>query len=241
MYQIRISAKRDYGVYLDRISEIIGEEIKALSGVFALGEGDKRESLCVAVCSENKSLVKKLIADSISSVFVSEFKRAYFSSVLNFSSCDRISYQMLINTLTVFNSSAERFYAKKRCRLTSEFNLDGFYDFTLRDLRSQWTESAATISSNSEVLRDEECFNVMLKFLLSGIDARIKVVYLDQGERCYYIKSEGDVVDTKCQTDAQLLVRLAELAPEKIIVAKRLTNEKLMKKIGEIFCLKVKK
>ena len=179
-----------------------------------------------------------MLRSAIVDCFIINEKKAFFNAQLNLVFCDVISRQMLINTLATFNCTAERLFITSKLKLTTDFNMDGFYNFRLKELIAQWKESVEMITNNAEIVKNEDTFNVMLKFLLSGIEAKIKEVHLSQRGKCYTLKNPLETEELGCFNEGQLLVRLAEIAPEKIVISGVISNDNLKRKLSEIFCVK---
>ena len=164
MYQIKLSTEKKYSYWIQYLLEAVGDSVADSVGVFAEQSTNARYSVCFAAEQCQKSKIRDDIRKAIVELFITLEKRMYFINALNIRFCDSISRDMLVNTLSSFNGESEREYVSDNLRLSNDFNLDGFYNFTLRELRKEWRESACLILENSDLVREEESFNVILKF-----------------------------------------------------------------------------
>ena len=94
------------------------------------------------------------------------------------------------------------------------------------------------ILENSDLVREEESFNVILKFLLSGIEARSKIISVNKSDEAYTISCEADNTSKNYYSAEQMLLSLIDIAPEKIVVKNTVTDKRLRKKLREIFCVR---
>ncbi len=238
MYQIKLSTDNIYYFWIDYLLNETQKKIVEINGVSAEYSYKRRTSICFATESENSATLKQIVNRALIDMFSVEQKRAYFENNLTMRFCDVTSKNMLINTLTAFNSEAEKSLIKSRLKLTSDFNLDGFYNFRMNDIVSEWKESIQMIVNNSELVENEDSFNIIMKFLLSGIEARIKVVSVSENDAEYMLNEYGEIGGSRFLSVGQLLLTLVDIAPEKVIVENSVTDQELRKKLSEIFCVK---
>lgn len=238
MYQIKLSTEKKYSYWIQYLLEAVGDSVADSGGVFAEQSTDARYSVCFAAEQCQKSKIRDDIRKAIVELFITLEKRMYFINALNIRFCDSISRDMLVNTLSSFNGESEREYVSDNLRLSNDFNLDGFYNFTLRELRREWRESACLILENSDLVREEESFNVILKFLLSGIEARSKIISVNKSDEAYTVSCEADNTSKNYYSAEQMLLSLIDIAPEKIVVKNTVTDKRLRKKLREIFCVR---
>lgn len=238
MYQIRISTEKKYAYWIQYLTEAIGDCVRDYGGVFAERSNGTRCSVCFASEQTHKNQIKRFLCDAIVELFTALEKRMFFINALNIRFCDPISRDMLVNTLSSFNISDEKEYIACNLRLSGDFNLDGFYNFTLRNLRNEWSESARLILDNADLVREEESFNVILKFLLSGIEARSKVISVNKTGGAYVVSSDADKTSENFYSAEQMLLNLIDIAPEKVVVKSSVTDKRIRKKLREIFCVR---
>lgn len=238
MYQIRISTDKKYAYWIEFLLDALGDGIREKGGVFAEHTDGNRRSVCFASEQANKNEVRSYIRNAIIELFTALEKRMYFINALNIRFCDPISRDMLVNTLSSFNVASERKYVSDNLRLSGDFNLDGFYNFILRDLRGEWRESAGLILDNADLVREEESFNVILKFLLSGIEARSKVISVNKSGSAYVVCCDAEKTSVNYYSAEQMLLSLIDIAPEKVVIKSSVTDARLRKKLREIFCVR---
>lgn len=237
MYQIKLSTEKKYSFWIQYLYGELKDRVEDMGGIAVQHMLGDRSYACFAIEHACYAGLKRSIVDAIVNLFAEVQKRYYFLNALNIRFCDSLSRDMLINALTAFNSPAERDYIRKCLRLTDDFHLDGFYNFRLTDLTYEWLDSAELIAENNELVRNEESFNVIMKFLLSGIEAQIKVVLIAKNGKDYVITDHSDSSYMRFLNSEQMLLKLAELAPEKVVVANNVTDCQIRKKIDGIFCV----
>lgn len=238
MYQIKLSTAKKYAYWIQFLIDSIKKEIDAMGGIYACQLYGQRFCVCFAAETPYKNKIKYIITEALADLFTLVEKRAYFLNVLDMRFCDALSRDMLVNTLSCFNSEVERAYIVSKLRLSGDFNIDGFYHFALRELREEWRESAKMIRDNADLVSDEDTFNIILKFLLSGIEAKSKVISVNKEESGYILTPSGAENESVFFSAEQLLMKLISIAPEKVIVRKSVTDLRLKRKLKGIFCVR---
>lgn len=238
MYQIKLSTDKKYAYWIQFLTDTVKNDIDVLGGIFAQQCNGDRYCVCFAAETAKKNKVKIILLNALNDLFTLVEKRIYFINALTMRFCDSLSRDMLVNTLSHFNLAAEREYVMSKLKLSGDFNLDGFYNFVLRDLREEWRESAKMIRENADLVSEEESFNVILKFLLSGIEAQSKVISVCKADGRYILSGAAEDAETIFFSAEQLLMKLINIAPEKVIIKKSVTDNRLLKKLREIFCVR---
>lgn len=238
MYQIKLSTDKKYAYWIHFLTDTVRDDINGLGVIFAQQCAGERYCVCFAAETSKKNKVKSLLANALNDLFTLLEKRVFFIKALNMKFCDSLSRDMLVNTLSHFNLLAERNYVASKLKLSGDFNLDGFYNFMLRDLREEWAESAKMIRDNSDLVSEEDSFNVILKFLLSGIEAQSKVISVNKADGGYILFDAADDSVSSYSSAEQLLLNLINIAPEKVIVNETVTDCRLLKKLKGIFCVR---
>lgn len=237
MYQIKLSTVKKYAYWIQYLVDAIKNEMQRMGGIYAQQISGQRFCVCFAAETVKKNKLKYILAEALADLFVFIEKRAYFLNVLNIRFCDNLSRDMLINTLSNFNSDEERSYILSKLRFSGDFNIDGFYHFALRDLRSEWRASTKMIKDNADLVSQEDTFNIILKFLLSGIEAKNKIIAVDKCERGYTLTPCGQESKADIFSPDQLLMKLISIAPEKVILNDNITDTRLKRKLNGIFCI----
>ena len=223
--------------WFNSIEKVLSIQLKAISGVIASREVDKRTEVSIACESNFKSDAKKLIKKTLTEMYLTVVKYEYLETALKMPHLDSDSYSILLHTLVAFDRETESEIISKELKIDNYLALEGFFNFRLGELKTRWDEIAELASNNARHLHKEETLNELLKFLMSAITPKIKKLSISVLAGHFNVSGEykKSRFEFRILTPEQLMIYLINVAPLELILEGEFSDKNLYNRIVSIF------
>jgi hypothetical protein len=113
------------------------------------------------------------------------------------------------------------------------FCADGFFKFRMREIAEGWEKLVGLSRDNSDLIRDEQSFATLLRYMLSCLPSRSESVSIDYCDDKYLIKS--DKISKSYKSPDEVIFALIDLAPNKVYLSAAAGKTRIDEKIFGIF------
>ncbi len=172
---------------------------------------DKRAYMNFNYSRENSVAVLKIIKAFLCAVYCVAYKRRYIAKGLANCEIPSDKREVLIQTLVSFNREEEFALVGKDIEVGKRFAVDGYYNFKMDKVKSNWNESIKVTKSNSDLLDDDASFNLLLRFLLSTVEPKSESVVIKEEEGGYLLFTANKKV--LATNEEELMLALVDIAP----------------------------
>ena len=233
MYRIIISAKSINKRWIDGFAEIFGEYVEENNGKI-LGYEDKGRFYKEFKLDVSAEAAKNEVRNALVTFYTTFVKSEYLSRrIVRYAKSDYL-VQIYIKILSSFNLSDE---TAKLFELMSEiyenFCLDGFYEFRMGAIIEGWEKLVGLSRDNSDLIRDEQSFATLLRYMLSCLPSRSDSVSIDFCDDKFLIKS--DKISKSFNSPDDVIFALIDLAPNKVYLSAAAGKTRIDEKIFGIF------
>lgn len=149
----------------------LGGEAKADNAVFHLTFAGDRVKLEISVDREHFLRMKKLVASSVADVIAISYKYAFFKKRLCLSFLSNADREVLLASLIAADFNDDKKYLVKKLMPSTEFSIDGFYNFRMNALKDKWEEIVCLIPEHFTSFELER----FISFLLEGENKKIYI------------------------------------------------------------------
>lgn len=217
MWQITLSVDGEKREYLNRLEHNLSRAAAKASAVTAVaGKGGRTYFSAACEGADGEGFLKKL-CDGVTELIIEEFKYDYIAANSKLVLHNKIGYKAFMCALVAFDRGVDRDIIKKRLRLKNGLNLDGFYNFRLKELRARWAEICRLADDNAEYLTYPESRLELLRFLIGAADSKADEVTVERAGDAYFIRDSKSGEQLKTAADGEgVLSALINIAPRKI-------------------------
>lgn len=232
MFEVSFNVDLKERVYIDFLYNGLKEKIKKANGIVFCGLNNDRVFVSVA-CEDCFAVeIKSEIYDLLAEIYAFGFKRFYLKKNLNIYK-ENLLTQMLINTMTIFDSENDKKLIKKYLFNQEIGAIDGFFNFRMKKLKEKWDEIIDLTNENAVVLHDKETSCEFLSFLIDAMQSSEKVVSVFKEQNSLKIKDKrGALIDLKLPfwkkdvDEEVVLFNIVLLAPKQVDIIEEKTFSK---------------
>lgn len=203
----------------------ISSYIRDRSGIVILVYPVHFTSVLIALPNDYKAEGNIFIKEKLAEIILSNYKKDYILSKLDFEFSQSIAMKVFLQTLVCFDSELDKQVITDNINIKDNFCIDSFVNFRLQFLKKKWNELVSLANENAMYLISEDSFLEFTKFLISNLDHRCYAVNVFSKKNCYFLcdmegKQINDFLIDKpiAYDDGKLLTSLIALNPEKIIL-----------------------
>lgn len=196
---------------------------KNVGGVVTTISSKDDYTILVACKVEDSFLVKSKLIEIICNYIVLDYKYNYLVKNFKFKVTQDINMQAFIKALVVFDSEIDKDIIRSQLKPLNKVNIDSFYNFKLKTLKTKWKDLVSLANDNFIYLMKSETFIELLKFIISNLDYRTKVVNVKIDNNNFYLSDANNrpiqdlmLGDMQGCSDAFLVTTLITLSPQKI-------------------------
>lgn len=171
MYEVSISVDAKDRRYLDYIDAQLSRVLCEAGGVCARHEDGDRSYLALACEQTQKKCVTDALRDSIFHVISLGYKNDYFRDKMLISG-ESLLARTLLNTMCIFDTSADKRVAREQLGDLCDISLDGIYHFRLYALRKKWDEIIELTNANKFFLSNDVIMRDFLFFLVDAVPSQ---------------------------------------------------------------------
>lgn len=202
------------------------KEIKSSASVFgAIVTSYYENNLIhiVVACEEiEKPRISFFICDAIAEIITTNFKLQFIDKNLKLPIQNQINLKALKKALVAFDRETDKYIVTHNLKLSSNFYIESFYEFKLKQLRLKWFELIKLANENAGYLLCNDTFIDLLKFLIDNIEISndlINVVKVNDGYKiCDENFKEINIDEAQKENEAFLITSLISLSPKRINV-----------------------
>ena len=158
----------------EKVSNQIFSELKkttAQSNAVLTSYSENGKNNIVVACDEvEKPRVCFFLSDAISDAISTFFKLEFVEDNLKIPVKNEISFQAFKKALVAFDRETDKYIVSRSLKIENELNLDAFYNFRLKQLRTKWLEIIQLANDNASYLLCSDTFLDLLKFLIDNIE-----------------------------------------------------------------------
>ena len=237
MFEIRLTVSAANAGWTAGDAEL-KQQIEKVGGRVEISDVFGRHAIGITCGLREKAQVVKLIKEFLGEIYCLDLKRKYLLDRLHLPMLQNLSKEILIRTLIVFDRERDAELVSESVRLESEFSIDGFYYFRLKELNERWSEIAKLTEDNVALLYDESALNLLLKFLLSAVAPKSETVRILEKNGRYIMKVSDAPLAGKSLSSGELMLELIDIAPMEIVFENKITDGKLLLRLSNIFDVK---
>lgn len=238
-YSLCFDNEIDSENFIDKIRPFIKETKGVVVSIFL----QDTHKVLVAVPIEKKEQAMSLLKENLAEMILTNFKKEYIMSKLNFEVDHSVNMRVFLQTLICFDSDVDKQIIMESLNFDKSIYLNSFINFRLKFLKNKWDELVTLANDNIMYLLSEDSFVELIKFLISNLDYRCYAVNIFSKQNCYLLcDMEGKVINdflldkNIVYDDNKLLTSLIALNPEKIIIhCNSFLKENLLKNLYNIF------
>lgn len=171
MFEVTISVPKNSEYLLAQIekkSELVLQQIDGI-GSDVYDNGRRYYSLA---CSDTfRFQLQRFVVQCVSETMSSAYKNEFMRKCLGVKH-GTFMQNVLINTMCVFDKSADQQSVSKLLNVEKQMCLDGYCNFRLGQLKKKWKEIASLVSENNFILHDEQLILEFLQYLLESVDSK---------------------------------------------------------------------
>lgn len=238
-YSLCFDNEIDSENFIDKIRPFIKETKGVVVSIFL----QDTHKVLVAVPIEKKEQAMSLLKENLAEMILTNFKKEYIMSKLNFEVDHSVNMRVFLQTLICFDSDVDKQIIMESLNFDKSIYLNSFINFRLKFLKNKWDELVTLANDNIMYLLSEDSFVELIKFLISNLDYRCYAVNIFSKQNCYLLcDMEGKVINdflldkNIVYDDNKLLTSLIALNPEKIIIhCNSFLKENLLKNLYNFF------
>lgn len=238
-YSLCFDNEIDSENFIDKIRPFIKETKGVVVSIFL----QDTHKVLVAVPIEKKEQAMSLLKENLAEMILTNFKKEYIMSKLNFEVDHSVNMRVFLQTLICFDSDVDKQIIMESLNFDKSIYLNSFINFRLKFLKNKWDELVTLVNDNIMYLLSEDSFVELIKFLISNLDYRCYAVNIFSKQNCYLLcDMEGKVINdflldkNIVYDDNKLLTSLIALNPEKIIIhCNSFLKENLLKNLYNFF------
>lgn len=141
------------------------------SGIILTQYSLNRKHFVVVGCNEiEKPRTCFFISDAISDAVSTFFKLDYIEENLQIPIKNEMNFQAFKKALVAFDRETDKYIISRALKIEGEIDLDSFYNFRLKPLRTKWSEIIKLANDNAAYLLCSDTFLDLLKFLVDNIE-----------------------------------------------------------------------
>lgn len=238
-YSLCFDNEIDSENFIDKIRPFIKKTKGVVVSIFL----QDTHKVLVAVPIEKKEQAMSLLKENLAEMILTNFKKEYIMSKLNFEVDHSVNMRVFLQTLICFDSDVDKQIIMESLNFDKSIYLNSFINFRLKFLKNKWDELVTLANDNIMYLLSEDSFVELIKFLISNLDYRCYAVNIFSKQNCYLLcDMEGKVINdflldkNIVYDDNKLLTSLIALNPEKIIIhCNSFLKENLLKNLYNFF------
>lgn len=141
------------------------------SGIVLTQYCSNNKHFVVVGCSEiEKPRVCFFISDAISDAVSTFFKLDFIEENLQIPIKNEMNFQAFKKALVAFDRETDKYIISRALKIEEEIDLESFYNFRLKQLRTKWNEIIKLANDNAAYLLCSDTFLDLLKFLVDNIE-----------------------------------------------------------------------
>ena len=193
--------------------------------------------VCFGAEQRNKNKIISTVKECLVKVYLTVIKKEYMEKHLRIFHASKVSQLLLLNTLVAFDRVSEDSLLRDELELGTNFNIDGFFNFRMTELKNRWRDVCKLASEHSEYLSSEDTVNELLKFLITAVNSKVSKAEIRQdGNSIEVVEYASETPQLITFDDyEQLMLYLIDTAPKKIIIKGYLKNKYYRERISHIF------
>jgi hypothetical protein len=235
MFQFSLCLDGVKKVYKEKIYFSLKNFIDSINGVCTIFDNGISTYILVGANEKIEFVVDKIKKIVIFVIF-KQFKYEFLKNNLKLV-CNDLNYEELINALNNFDINNEKKYVLNKLNIQNELVISSFYYFKLQELRKKWKELVDLANNNISYLVINSQFIDILKFIISNLDIKEKVIKINYKDYNFIISNEQtELVRYKGKDSNKFVITtLIELNPEKIYLSNLNNFPDIIHSVCELF------
>ncbi len=213
---VNIAEKQSILYIKDKLKKLI----KKLKGVITTIYTQSEVLLVLGVPTGSKMQIKPILLSMLADVIIKTYKTKFILNHLDFCPSYDISFNAFLNGLCFFDMDIDREYIYQKLLPFDNVNIDSFFDFRLKFLKSKWKDLVSLANDNYLYLLSSDNFFELLKFLLSNLECREDVVKVELSKDNFKLYSQEKLLNTPAvlENKSDLIASLIYFCPKTIVV-----------------------
>ena len=196
--------------------------IKKLKGVITTIYTQSEVLLVLGVPTASKMQIKPILLSMLTDAIINRYKMKFILKNLSFNPPYDISFNAFLNGLCFFDIDIDREYIYQKLLPYNNINIDSFFEFRLKFLKSKWQDLVSLANDNYLYLLSNDNFFELLKFLLSNLECREDIVKVELSKDNFKLYSQEKLLNTPTllenKNKSDLIASLIYFCPKTIVV-----------------------
>lgn len=212
------------------------ESLSVVGAAVSFSEANEIFAVDVTFDKSDKANVLTLLKAFFVNVYCTHVKRQYISEKLSSAGLPNEQRGALIRALTAFDVESDRRIVSGAIRLNKIFDVEGFYNFKLKGLRSSWDDLCALARENlSYASVNNGAYALLLRFLLSTVEPKSETVSVKKEADGYTIVADDGRLSSYRLSVSELFDALVDIAPVEILCDESVVDGRLISRLNGIF------
>ena len=240
MWEFCLYFEKEQLEYILNLRKHLKRFFKKYRGAVVLYEEDCK--MLIGLEGSEKIFVEvyRYIYNYIISTIYTYYKRKILNELAYHDFNNEIFELIIKETLFCFDEEYDKNLIAKNLVLNESLNIEGFFNFKLKDLKEKWMQLTLIIKNNCQLLNNYIVNLDFTRYLLSELDNKIDKVCLFTDGKKYFLKTTTNenlkfkkINFSKKQNFKEIIKSLIVLSPKNIILCSEMKSKdfKLFKDI----------
>lgn len=172
MYEVTIGAPNQDKYLLNYVANKMSGIVSDANGICCQNESAERSYYTFATADVYKRLIAADVCGVVSDAIVLGYKNRFVRQLLKSARNDFFS-NVLINTICVYDSPADKRYVRSLIEADKPIFLDGYYNFRIGNLKKKWRDVCRLVSDNACILYDDRLILEFLQYLFDTAERNV--------------------------------------------------------------------